>query len=683
MSNLQNKTKQELISEIERLKNIIDVYKSNIKHDFFTSLKDLTSEDYDLISEEETDSIFKGDKDGNIIYANKRATILTGFNLKEILQMNMKDLFNVEVMSLNPLRYDLLEEGSSVKSQRFLTKKDGTNIVVQMISKKLSDGTYISVMHDISEEQNLKKALRKSEEKYHHLFQMLPYGGEIVSTEGIITDVSSGTLSMLDYTKDEIIGKPMVQFIDDEGKKQFQKKFKNILLGKKESAEICLLKKDGSKVSVIRAGQPIFNNKGEIDFILTLSVDITKRKEVEKALLLKNEIYEKQNKEYIKLNKELIIAKEKAEESTRLKSAFIANMSHEIRTPMNGILGFSQLLRMPNLTSKKIDEYTSIIQQSGEHLLNIINNIIDISKIDAGQFKIYKTQININQILREQFMFFSTKDEIVSNKVKLKKHLPLDDAKVNVKTDETRLKQILSNLISNAIKFTEKGFVEFGYNFEDNKIIFYVKDTGIGIDKKMQTPIFNRFTQASINTEKLYGGTGLGLSISKACTELLGGKIWLKSKLNEGSTFYFTIPFEETETKNTIKKENKNQIIFNNENILVVEDNDANYEYLHEILSEHKLKLYRVKNAEDSIKIVKEKDFNLILMDIQLPGKDGNYATSEIKKIKPEIPIVVQSAFAFIKDKRKAFQAGCDDYLVKPLKIEELLTKIKKHIIYI
>lgn len=682
MDNLKDKSKQELIDEIKELRKSLILLKTEVRDNFFSSLKDLTVEDYDLITEEETDSIFKGDAEGNIIYINLKALKLTGYSEQEIIGKNIKELFDSGSVIVKPLRYDLLEEGNSVKSNRVIKKKDGTLVSVEMISKKLKEGGYISIMHDISEQQSLRLALKKSEEKYHHLFQMLPYGGEIVSTEGIIIDVSSGTLSMLGYKKEEILGKPMTQFIDEDGKRLFKDKFFNILSGNKESAEISLLKKDGSKVSVIRAGQPIFNNNGEVDFILTLSVDITKRKEIEKALLLKNEIYEKQNNEYIHLNNELIIAKEKAEESTRLKSAFIANMSHEIRTPMNGILGFSQLLNMEGLTSEKINEYTAIILQSGEHLLNIINNIIDISKIDAGQFKIYKTSVNLNQILREQLLFFSTKDEVVSREVELNVELALKDAEVNVKTDETRLKQILSNLINNAIKFTEKGAVKFGYKVKNNKIEFFVEDTGIGIDEKMQMLIFNRFTQATISTEKLYGGTGLGLAISKACTELLGGKIWLESKVNKGSTFYFNIPFNETVLKkDKLKQDTQNQISFNYERVLIVEDNEANYEYLFEILSSYNLNLVRSKTAKDAIIKVKQYSFNLILMDIQLPGEDGNFATREIKKIYPKLPIIAQSAFAFLSDKRKAYNAGCDDYIVKPIKSDELLMKIKKHII--
>lgn len=680
MDNLKNKTKQELISEVENLNNTVKLLKKQLNDKCFLSSKDLTIEDYDLITKGETYAIFKGNYKGDFVFVNEFGIKLTGYSLQELLKMNMSDLFKPEDIKSKPLRYDLLNKENSLKFQRTLTTKNGKSIIVEMTSKKLSDGSFISLMTDVTEEEELKSALKRSEEKYRHLFEMLPYGGEVVDTKGNIIDISSGTLSMLGYTKEEMLGKPMVKFIDDQGGRLFKSKLINLLKGKIEAAEICLLKKDGSKVSVIRAGQPIKNNKGEIEFILTLSVDITKRKEVEHALLKKNEIFEKQNKEYILLNKELIIAKEKAEESIRLKSAFIANMSHEIRTPMNGILGFSQLLNMPNLTDNKIKEYTDIITQSSEHLLNIINDIIDISKIDSGQFKIYKTSININRILREQFIFFNN-EKFHSNKVELKINLPLNDSEVNVTTDETRFKQILSNLINNALKFTEEGYVEFGYTFKENEITLYVKDTGIGIDKKMQKLIFNRFTQATINTEKLYGGTGLGLAISKACIELLGGNIWLESKLGVGSTFYFNISFDASSPINNITNKTKFKIVFNNENVLIVEDNIANYELLFEILSDFDLNIKHVKTAKEAIEIVKQQNFNLILMDIQLPGEDGNFAIKEIKKIHPKLPIIAQSAYAFIRDKQKSFKAGCDDYIVKPIKYSELIKKIKRHII--
>jgi len=678
MENIQEKSKKELISEIESLKNYVKLLKTQLNDKFFFSLKGLTTQDYDIITQGETYAIFKEDINGNFIYVNKIGIELTGYSLHELLRMNMSELFKSEDIKSNPLRYDLLEKNKSIKSKRIITKKNGSIAVVEMSSKKISDGSYVSIMSDISDEEKLRTALKESEAKYRHLFEMLPYGGEIVNTKGIIVDVSSGTLSMLGFSKDEMVGKHMSNFIDEDGRKLFKPKFINLLKGNKEAAEICLLKKDGTKVSVIRAGKSVINNKGEIDFILTLSVDITKRKEVEKVLLLKNKIYEKQNKEYILLNNELVIAKEKAEESIRLKSAFIANMSHEIRTPMNGILGFSQLLNMPNLTDDKIKEYTEIILQSGDHLLNIINNIIDISKIDSGQFNIYKTAININRILREQFLFFNT-TQFHQKNVDLKLNLPLEDKDVNVFTDETRFIQILSNLINNALKFTEDGYVEFGYTYEDKKMIFYVKDTGIGIDKNMQMLIFNRFTQATISTEKLYGGTGLGLAISKACTELLNGEIWLESKIGKGSTFYFDIPFNGETKINIIKKRPELDVRFNKEIILIVEDTQANFEYLFAILSDYNFVIEHVKTAKDAINMVLEQKINLILMDIQLPGEDGNYAIKEIKKTHPKLPIIAQSAYAFVKDKQKTFEAGCDDYIVKPINSDELIRKIRRY----
>jgi len=823
MKNISEKSKTELISEIESLKQTNELLKNKLKNKFFSSIQDLTIEEYKLISEEETDAILKCNHKGDIFLVNDFVPKLTGYSKKKLLKMNISDFFSSNELIKKPLRYDLIKDGKSVKNRRIIIKKNGTSVNIEMISRKLSDKNLICFIRDISKEAQLqfaleqseekfrnifdnaadivilskykpgkvpvindvnkttlnvfgytrdeligeetsiflngkiksihlknltkvflgkdvifeteftkkngdvfpveisgklikiggekyihfvarniserlavKKQIKAGEEKYRLLFELLPYGGEVVNTQGIITDISPGTASMLGYKKEELIGMHISKIIDSDGFNQFKKKFPNLLKGKKEFAEICLVKKNGKKISVIRAGQPILNNKGKVTSILTLSVDITERKKIEKRLLEQNKEIATQNEEYqtlneelqtsgrklLVLNEELIIAKEKAEESNRLKTAFLANMSHEIRTPMNGILGFSQLLTIPGVSKEKTNEYIEIILHSGEHLLNIINDIIDISKIDAGQFTIHKTSININKVLNELFLIFnSQKKDIQNQNVEIKKRFPLEDEEVNIITDETRFNQIFTNLLNNAVKFTEKGYIELGYEIKnDDRIIFYVKDTGIGINRNMQKQIFERFTQATINTEKLYGGTGLGLAISKACTELLGGEIWLKSKEGKGSTFYFSLPYIASKIINPIIEKKEKSMSFNNETILIVEDDEINFLYLKELLDEYNINIIHVDNAEKAIKMVKDSDINIILMDIQLPGKDGNYAVSKIKELKPDMPIIAQSAYAFESDKRKSFNAGCNDYLVKPIKKKDLLHSLKKYL---
>ena len=291
--------------------------------------------------------------------------------------------------------------------------------------------------------------------------------------------------------------------------------------------EIDLITTEGTKFPVLKNVVPIQINGDNL--ILEAFIDISHQKKIEKQLQS---------------------AKEDAEESNRLKSSFLANMSHEIRTPMNGILGFAQLLQNHDLTSAELEKYSGIILKSGNHLLNIINDIIDMSKIESGELSIKKSAINLNTLFKNLYEFFIHSIENDKDKnIKLKTNFALKDEDSIIISDGTRLNQIATNLINNAIKFTNTGFVEFGYTIEekaheDSLLRIYVKDTGIGIEKHEQKIVFERFRQSKHNINKSYGGTGLGLSISKACIQKLGGELQLESEKGKGSTFYFTIPFK-------------------------------------------------------------------------------------------------------------------------------------------
>jgi len=244
------------------------------------------------------------------------------------------------------------------------------------------------------------------------------------------------------------------------------------------------------------------------------------------------------------IERKLVFAKEKAEESDRLKSAFLANMSHEIRTPMNGILGFADLLDQPMLSEEERRKYVGIIQKSGERMLNLINDLIDISKVEAGQMKLVNTDLNINRQIEHIYAFF--KPEVEKKKIQLLYNNQLTEEEAIIKTDKEKINAILTNLVKNAIKYSDKGSIEIGYEKKDNNLEFYVKDTGIGIMGAQLDAIFDRFVQADISDTRAYQGAGLGLTITKAYVEILGGKIWVKSVVNKGSTFYFTIPYHQS-----------------------------------------------------------------------------------------------------------------------------------------
>ena len=403
------------------------------------------------------------------------------------------------------------------------------------------------------------------------------------------------------------------------------------------------------------------------------------RKELEineKLLKKQNQEYEALNEELKQTNEELYKAKERAEESDRLKSAFLANMSHEIRTPMNGLIGFANLINAPNISADKRKHFTEVIQNSCNRLLNIVNDIIDISKIETGQVIINIEKTNINDIILELFSFYKPVSH--KNNVNLYTGKTLKEAKAIIETDKVKFTQILNNLLNNAIKFTHEGYIKFGYTLKDNMLEFYVKDSGIGISPDQQNIIFDRFQQARQKDMFNNSGTGLGLAIAKAYIEILGGKIWVKSEPGKGSAFYFTLPYNKS--KNSEKSEGlKNTNLKPKLTVLIIEDEEINFLLLEEILLELDIKILHARNGKETLQIVKDhKEIELILMDIKLPDTNGYILTKKVKKILPSVPVIAQTAYAMEGDREKALSAGCVDYISKPIVQKELIEIIDK-----
>lgn len=413
--------------------------------------------------------------------------------------------------------------------------------------------------------------------------------------------------------------------------------------------ELELKHKSGKYVWVEAREAPLLEN-GKVVAIVGSLTDITIRKQVED---------------------ELIIAKEKAEESDRLKSAFLANMSHEIRTPMNGILGFTELLKEPLLSGEKLNYYVNIIQKSGARLLNIINNLIDISKVEAGQMEVLLIETNVNTQIEYIHTFF--KPEAQSKNIQLFFTPGLRNEEANIVTDREKLYAILTNLVKNAIKYTDKGEIHIGYQRKNDVIEFYVKDSGIGIPYDRQSAIFDRFVQADIADQRAFQGAGLGLAITKAYVEMLGGKIWLKSEPHKGSVFFFTIPYKSVNNE----KQNDDSFIpdFSSTRsdtmalkALIVEDELTSQLLLEFMIQPYCKSILKTNNGSDAIELCKKhSDIDVIFMDIKLPLFNGYDTVKEIRKFNSDVFIIAQTAYALEGDKDKTLAAGCDEYVSKPI----------------
>lgn len=384
--------------------------------------------------------------------------------------------------------------------------------------------------------------------------------------------------------------------------------------------------------------------------------------------------------ERLVLIRELQEAKEKAEESDRLKSAFLANMSHEIRTPMNGILGFADLLKTPDLSRAEQQQFIALIQKSGQRLLNIINDIVDISKIEAGLVDIRYAESNINEQIEYIFSFF--KPETDAKGIKFGVTAMLPEYYAVIRTDPEKVFAVLTNLVKNAIKYTRKGEITLGCVKKDQFLEFFVKDTGIGIPDVRQQAIFERFIQADIEDKMAYQGAGLGLSISKAYVKMLGGDIRVESESGLGSTFYFTLPYTEPEKmsyemQSVVNEANRN---IKKLKLLIVEDDEVSEYLLDMAVAEYCREVVKARTGIEAIDMAKmHPDIDLILMDIRMPEMGGYEATRQIRMFNSDVIIIAQTAFGLAGDRDKAIEAGCNDYLPKPIKKEELLAMIQKY----
>lgn len=504
------------------------------------------------VVEQSTDGMAIADMQGKLLFVNKKWVSMHGYeNAEELIGQNLS-IFH----SKTQLEKEVEPFNRKVKNKGFHTgevghvRRDGTVFPTKMTSTLLRNENNISialtgVATDISSRNQAEKALKESEEKFRLIAEN---SIDVIWRTDLrlnLTYLSPSLYEIAGFLPEEWIGTPVWKHTSWLSFAKMARTALQVInktnKNKISRIESVFYNKSGKLFPVEIAGKPVVDAKGNFIGIQGSAKDITERKKAELELKNKNEELQASIERIQDINIELEKAREKAEESDRLKSAFLANMSHEIRTPMNGILGFARLLKKPKLTGEEHEMYIRIIEQSGDRMLNIINDLIDISKIESGQMEVSVSEAKINEQIEYIYSFFKPEAEKKGLQISFKNPLPAEESVIQ--TDREKIYAILTNLVKNAIKYTHEGAIEFGYKEKRNYLEFYVIDTGIGIAHNKQQIIFDRFVQADLSLSSQYEGAGLGLSITKAYVEMLGGKIWVKSEEQKGSKFYFTIPY--------------------------------------------------------------------------------------------------------------------------------------------
>lgn len=570
----------------------------------------------------------------------------------QILFKGKKRFIQAEQQNVIKLILDIYE-GAIHQNEKLLQTQEELRLLNERLESIVEDRTS-DLIEEIKLSNQITNSLKESEEKFRSIMENSADAIFIADQQGKYVYTNKAVTAMLGYTSEEMKKKTIIDLSPQNKTDEYFETFKKVLIEGKAFAEIELLKKDGNFIStdlnsVLLPGGLVYGS----------CRDITERKHAKE---------------------ELIKAKNKAEDSDRLKTAFLHNISHEIRTPMNAIVGFSSLLGEPDVDAQSRKDYIEVIMQSSNHLLAIISDIVDISNIEANLVKIVKNEINLNSTLKSLYEQFLPKTG--EKKIQLICESDVPDSDAFIVTDSTKLNQILINLIDNAIKFTDKGYVKVGYVVKDKFLEFHVSDTGIGIPEEFHQKIFDRFYQVQHTISRLYEGTGLGLAISKANVELIGGKIRLSSEPGAGTSFYFTIPYE----KQSIvplpvieKPVDKGFIFTEKKTILVAEDIDSNFQLVRYFLSGTNFDIVRAVNGKVAVeKCLSNKDIDLILMDIKMPVLDGYTAVKLIREAKISIPIIVQTAYA--DDKTHAIECGCTGFISKPFDKKSLLKVIHEFI---
>ena len=622
------------------------------------------------ISEHSGEWIWEVDKKGLYTYSSPVVKDILGYEPDELIcKKHFYDLFSPEIREqLKQGALEAFKQKATINN--FVNSnihKDGREVILSTSGIPMldSDGNltgYRGVDTDITLQKRAEEAVEQERRMLRALIDNLPDPiyvqdkecRKVIANKADVENIGCASES-------EVLGKTDIELFPGKiGQRGYADDKKIINTGKPVyDLEEEFISAKGVKRWLLTTKIPLQDKDGNITGLVGIGHDITERRQIVE---------------------ELIRAKEKAEESDKLKTAFLHNISHEIRTPMNAIVGFSALLGEPEVDEISRRSYIEVIMQSSNHLLSIITDIVDISNIEANLIKTYKNEISINATLKSLCNQFKLK--AADKKINMICETGLSDSNALVLTDNTKLSQILSNLMSNALKFTDKGTIKIGYKLAGNFLEFYVSDTGIGISSEHYARIFDRFYQVSNAMERLYEGTGLGLAISKAYVEHLGGKIWLTSEPGQGTSFFFTIPYEKQvlKTMPVIEKKVPDNYVFPVKKvILVAEDIESNFKLIRYFLSGSNAEVLHAYNGKEAVeKCLSVDNIDLILMDIKMPLMDGYTAVKLIREKNDKVPIIAQTAYA--DDKDKAMECGCSGFISKPFDKKSLFKVLWKFI---
>ncbi len=643
---------EELIEKIKQLESDVSKYKS--------------------IGENLVDKIpyasWIKDTEGKFIYVNEYFASQLNLQTKDIIGKDSYSLFPPEeAMSREDEDKIVL---SQKKSKSYEILNNGKWYEIYKAPLLNSKGEVLGIFgmtKDITSEKNKVYSLSREGEFLRALMDNIPdtiYFKDKQSRFTLINKAKAREIGLV--SPDEAIGKTDFDFFDKEQAEQaFQDEQKIFATGIPLINKVEKLKhQDGEPYWVSATKIAIKDELNRITGLVGISRNITYN---------------------IQVNKKLREAKEKAEESDKLKTAFLANMSHEIRTPMNGIIGFSNLLKDPDISTEDRDEYISQINSCSNTLLNLIDDIIDISKIEAGQLRIMESETPVIHILKDLYSSFSKiKEQENKFDIDFNLKLPENIEEFTLITDPNRLKQILTNLLGNAFKFTGKGKIEFGLMPDITKtVVFYVKDTGIGIPEDKKDVIFDRFAQVFDPGFKGQKGTGLGLAICSNLAKLLGGSIRVESQYGKGSAFFLELPYNPGSKGKmvTVKNKLKPSFSWEGKQLLIVEDERINQIYLREILKKTGASISWASNGKEAIEMHSSmQDIDMILMDLKMPEIDGYQATRRIREKDSSVIIIAQTAYAMQDEREKCIQHGCNDYVSKPIQKDQLLELMNKYL---